>query len=301
MSFYARELELQCWRRVPACACLADSPTTRTKQCPLSAIAPHESRATYGNSRLGDRSARPPRTPTAQRTHRNCQSTAVRSRALVAAPRVCSLYLPLALDSTSFFSVNTGTRSVACRRGRAQLVPRNSQPTLARVSPNQPRTSARRVPGYRTGRPGRERFHAWCCWGVVKSSVQGRQGRDSRAMRKDRGPNMKKVVTFRKKLQLNSNCVDLRRIRGAGGGDIFFLLGSGRRAHWRTKGFTVQQLGGVQARAGQMVSDEFVMVIYCLVTFTASGLLFGFKKLLLLDSANSRLSKAAEYVRPIEV
>ena len=50
-----------------------------------------------------------------------------------------------------------------------------------------------------------------------------------------------------------------------------------------------------------MVSDELVMGVYCLVTFTASGLLFGFRKLLLLDSANSRLSKAAEYVRPIEV
>lgn len=69
----------------------------------------------------------------------------------------------------------------------------------------------------------------------------------------------------------------------------------------RTKGITVQQLGGVQALAGQMVSDEFVMGMYCLVTFTTSGLLFGFRKLLLLDSANSRLSKAAEYVRPIEV
>ncbi|CAM9139902.1 unnamed protein product [Laminaria digitata] len=50
-----------------------------------------------------------------------------------------------------------------------------------------------------------------------------------------------------------------------------------------------------------MVSDEFVMGMYCLVTFTTSGLLFGFRKLLLLDSANSRLSKAAEYVRPIEI
>ena len=50
-----------------------------------------------------------------------------------------------------------------------------------------------------------------------------------------------------------------------------------------------------------MVSDEFVMGMYCLVTFTTSGLLFGFRKLLLMDSANSRLSKAAEYVRPIEV
>lgn len=73
------------------------------------------------------------------------------------------------------------------------------------------------------------------------------------------------------------------------------------RDRQRTKGFPVEQLGGDQARAGQMVSKEFVMGLYCLVTFTTSGLLFGFRKLLLVDSANSRLSKAAEYVRPIEV
>ena len=89
---------------------------------------------------------------------------------------------------------------------------------------------------------------------------------------------------------------------GEGRGDYFrgesgqqLSTGENNRVH------EVQQLGGVRAREDQMVSDEFVMGMYCLVTFTTPGLLFGFRKLLLMDSANSRLSKAAEYVRPIEV
>lgn len=44
-----------------------------------------------------------------------------------------------------------------------------------------------------------------------------------------------------------------------------------------------------------------VMKWYCGVTFTASALCFGLRYLLLRDSAYTRLSKAAEYVRPVEV
>lgn len=48
-------------------------------------------------------------------------------------------------------------------------------------------------------------------------------------------------------------------------------------------------------------AKEDVMGWYCLATFTTSALLFGLKQLLLRDSANSRISKAAEYVKPVEV
>lgn len=50
-----------------------------------------------------------------------------------------------------------------------------------------------------------------------------------------------------------------------------------------------------------MVEDEVIMLSYCAVTFGLSALLFILRKLLLRDAANSRVSRAEEYVRPVEV
>lgn len=50
-----------------------------------------------------------------------------------------------------------------------------------------------------------------------------------------------------------------------------------------------------------MSTDTIVMGCYCGVTFGLSAVAFGLKELLLRDAANSRLSKAEEYVRPVEV
>lgn len=47
--------------------------------------------------------------------------------------------------------------------------------------------------------------------------------------------------------------------------------------------------------------DEFIMLSYCGATFGLSVLLFVLRKLLVRDAANSRLSRAQEYVRPVEV
>lgn len=43
------------------------------------------------------------------------------------------------------------------------------------------------------------------------------------------------------------------------------------------------------------------MVLYCAVTFGLATLAFGLRYLLLQDAAKSRLSKAQEYVPPVEV
>lgn len=51
----------------------------------------------------------------------------------------------------------------------------------------------------------------------------------------------------------------------------------------------------------RMVEDEVIMISYCMVTFGLSALLFILRNLLLQDAANSRVSRAEEYVRPVEV
>ena len=48
-------------------------------------------------------------------------------------------------------------------------------------------------------------------------------------------------------------------------------------------------------------AKEDVMGWYCLATFSASALFFVLRRLLLMDSTHNRLSKAAEYVPPVEV
>lgn len=50
-----------------------------------------------------------------------------------------------------------------------------------------------------------------------------------------------------------------------------------------------------------MVPEELVMACYCGVTFGLSAIAFGLRYLLLRDAARSRLSKAEEYVPPVEV